>query len=293
MTAIPLNEFDHEMLIHWKRSIGISRTSQSGTREVCHDSCAVDTVGTTHRVLCVMPDRTPAGEVPRLYHIWGERRFAGPGGETATGVASPPLRSKPVGLVPSGYERGARWLASVLIVFSSGCEGRPDPRRAPVQDPADIDLVLESEISDAADGVDFGDAAFVLRDGRQRIFVPLASGTEIAVFDATGVHIQTFGRQGEGPGEFQAAAPVASDAADSVWIWDPIQRRASVFSPALEMVRTTVFLYHPRAFLPDGTLLVTETVRHPDLIGFPAHRVGRDGTVLSSFGQTPPEYRPD
>ena len=72
--------------------------------------------------------------------------------------------------------------------------------------------------------------AMRLSDGR--IVVANAGSGEIRVFDSDGVHLESWGGQGDGPGEFGAMAPASLElwAGDSLMAREPFQRRLSVFS---------------------------------------------------------------
>lgn len=101
-------------------------------------------------------------------------------------------------------------------------------------------------------------AAVTLRDGR---IVLANSGTnEIRVFDASGTHQATWGRTGEGPGEFTALAGVASWPGDSIVAWGTQARTIAVFDSGGIVGRS--FVLHaddrpkePRAILRDGVVL--------------------------------------
>jgi hypothetical protein len=51
---------------------------------------------------------------------------------------------------------------------------------------------------------------------------------EIRIYDASGAHVRTMGRQGEGPGEFQGIASVVAQG-DSLLVFDNWLRRISIF----------------------------------------------------------------
>jgi hypothetical protein len=52
---------------------------------------------------------------------------------------------------------------------------------------------------------------------------------ELRLFSATGEHLQTYGRKGDGPGEFRSLAAAFEYAADSLAAWDSRLRRATIF----------------------------------------------------------------
>ena len=72
--------------------------------------------------------------------------------------------------------------------------------------------------------------AMRLSDGR--IVVANAGSGELRVFDSGGVHLESWGGHGDGPGEFGAMAPASLEpwAGDSLMAREPFQRRLSIFS---------------------------------------------------------------
>lgn len=72
--------------------------------------------------------------------------------------------------------------------------------------------------------------AMRLSDGR--IVVANTGSGELRVFDSDGVHLESWGGQGDGPGEFGAMAPGGLEPwpGDSLMAREPFQRRLSIFS---------------------------------------------------------------
>ena len=100
--------------------------------------------------------------------------------------------------------------------------------------------------------------AATLPDGR--IVVANTGTNELRVFDAAGVHLTTWGRAGEGPGEFTALAGVATWPGDSIAAWDARSRVISIFDSGGILGRTFVLESddrpdEPRLVLGDGTVL--------------------------------------
>ena len=52
---------------------------------------------------------------------------------------------------------------------------------------------------------------------------------ELRVFDATGVHMRTFGGESGGPGEFARLTNLTGVSGDTVWAWDARNRRVTAF----------------------------------------------------------------
>ncbi len=72
--------------------------------------------------------------------------------------------------------------------------------------------------------------AMRLADGR--IAVANTGSGEVRVFDSDGVHLESWGGQGDGPGEFGIMAPTELELwpGDSLMAREPFQRRISIFS---------------------------------------------------------------
>lgn len=109
-------------------------------------------------------------------------------------------------------------------------------------------------------------------------------GARVALFDSTGAWVRDFGRSGEGPGEY--TAPLALSArADTLFVWDPLQRRMSRFTAAGVFVGSDPLPHwsggHRFAAVDDGWLLETEwgQLMDPAPAAGAVVRTGRDGTA--------------
>lgn len=80
--------------------------------------------------------------------------------------------------------------------------------------------------------------ATVLSDGR--IVVANRGSQELRAFDAAGVHLATWGRRGEGPGEFNSLLAVADWQGDSLVAWYSQRERLSVFDLDGNFGRTVI-----------------------------------------------------
>ena len=76
--------------------------------------------------------------------------------------------------------------------------------------------------------------AHPLRDGR----LLLSDGRSVAVFGADGAFGGQFARSGQGPGEFAFVGALWQTAGDSIWVFDPSNRRLSRFTPSLSFARS-------------------------------------------------------
>jgi len=101
--------------------------------------------------------------------------------------------------------------------------------------------------------------AVVLPDGR--IVVANAGTNELRVFNGAGVHLATWGREGEGPGEFMDLTGVDTWPGDSLVVWESRSRAISVFDSRGMFGRSFVLEsgrdrpLEPRSVLGDGSIL--------------------------------------
>jgi hypothetical protein len=73
---------------------------------------------------------------------------------------------------------------------------------------------------------------------------------EIFVFDQRGKFIRKFGRMGGGPGEYQLLGPVHPFAGDSLFVFDALALRATIYAPGSDRVAYTVRLPEPNLSFP-------------------------------------------
>jgi len=100
--------------------------------------------------------------------------------------------------------------------------------------------------------------ATILPDGR--IVIANTGSNELRVFDSAGVHLATWGREGEGPGEFTNLAGVASWPGDSLVAWNRWTWVISVFDAEGVLGRSFSLdsdarPLEPRAVLKNGGIL--------------------------------------
>jgi hypothetical protein len=81
--------------------------------------------------------------------------------------------------------------------------------------------------------------AAVVRLSDGRIVVADAGSSQLRYFDASGTHIRSVGRAGDGPGEFQFLSRLWKLGADSVAAFDNAHVRVTVFDPQGSLVRST------------------------------------------------------
>lgn len=103
-------------------------------------------------------------------------------------------------------------------------------------------------------------------------------------FNSTGALVESFGRQGSGPGEFRSVDR-AGWLADTLWVADGRQPRMTLVSPQHQLIRTVPL---PLSLLPPGT----DTTSHPQLLK--ALGLYADGSqlILGMISPAPGATRP-
>jgi hypothetical protein len=158
-------------------------------------------------------------------------------------------------------------------------------------------IVLDSVIlSDSSTDGHFSESASFSEGRRGDIYV--VSGVEparILHFSAQGEFTGSFGRLGEGPGEYGIAVPPVVSIGDSLNVFDVRRRRWTVLSPSGSHVRTMPIPLMPTPLtpLPDGRFVLNGNPGTREAAGYPLHLFDRDGALLTSFGTDAPALRPD
>ena len=151
------------------------------------------------------------------------------------------------------------WLLSVGLVGLFACQEAPPPSGATTvrRDSAGIALVTSAAARspgwyrvDSVPELDLGGSgdpadefsgtviAVELRDGR--IVVANQGTSEVRFYDAKGARLNTVGRKGSGPGEFERIASLSVGTGDSLLVFDRSTRRLSVIAPTGEIVRSAM-----------------------------------------------------
>ncbi|MCH7935442.1 MAG: hypothetical protein IIC36_15735, partial [Gemmatimonadetes bacterium] len=137
-------------------------------------------------------------------------------------------------------------------------------------------------------------------DGRTAVLDFLTR--EIRIFGRDGQHILTFGREGDGPGEFRGPARMSVVHGDSVVVWDLDGRRISVFSDRGDFGRSFAFSSFDwnglaaagvAGWFLDASFVVTHTLQAGDLsrsLGIATaqwHLAGADGEHVRQLTALP------
>lgn len=115
------------------------------------------------------------------------------------------------------------------------------PILAPHADTLDFSLSAEPVLtigSTDGDAEQWGRVAGVLRLPSGNIVVADEMNHRLGLYDGSGRHIASAGREGEGPGEFRIVMPPMHCGGDSIQVWDPALDRLTVFAPDLSESRT-------------------------------------------------------
>jgi len=96
----------------------------------------------------------------------------------------------------------------------------------------------------------FGNVMSLAVDGEGRIYVADSQASEIRVFSPEGECMRTFGRSGEGPGEFTLLAGIAWQPPGFLWAIDSIRERFTVFDSLGTILATHPMRLGPAASHP-------------------------------------------
>jgi hypothetical protein len=127
----------------------------------------------------------------------------------------------------------------------------------------------------------------VVRDARGRFLVAGAiPPTRILVYDTSGRLLTTWGREGDGPGEFRSIGRLVRLPGDSLLVLEGGARRATVLDAAGQFSRRFVLPFDVVDFtvLTNGQWIASGMAFTTSGVGFPLHRLTRDGAIESSFG---------
>ncbi len=117
----------------------------------------------------------------------------------------------------------------------------PDPRHLllaallplaalPAQQPVTVRAPLLTIPADGTGRHAIGAITHALRLGNGTIVIADNGDRHLHFFDAKGAYLRTTGREGGGPGEFRSAGWIGECARDSVFVFDRMQNRVSVFA---------------------------------------------------------------
>lgn len=94
----------------------------------------------------------------------------------------------------------------------------------------EVDQIIGGDVDD--DNYFFYQPSDLALDGQANLFVLDQKGFCIKKYNSDGVHLGTFSRHGEGPGEMQRGYRIAVDVKGNVTLYDMSLRRISYFNNA-------------------------------------------------------------
>lgn len=144
----------------------------------------------------------------------------------------------------------------------------------------------------------FGAIANVQVDGRGRVLVVDMRAGAVRVLNSNGAYVTSFGRTGDGPGEFRLPTQVAISPDGAVFVLDAQNGTITELTAEYTYTRT-IRLSHSMSSV--RTLLVGQDRIHMSGVGASAPLRGRaihtfsrtDGRHLLSFGALPPAAAPE
>ena len=128
------------------------------------------------------------------------------------------------------WEPGLLFLIG-MVVFA-GCVTRSDVEEQ-------LDSVKRTELTEvfrlgaaeSSDAVVFGNISDIGVTSDDQLLVADSDAKVIYVFSESGDSLHTFGRPGNGPGEFESIRDMDIGPGDSVFVWDGRRSRLLVFEP--------------------------------------------------------------
>lgn len=181
---------------------------------------------------------------------------------------------------------------ATLALLSVGLLGSGMPVEAPTCPDCEVQLDLHVRLGESeGEGVIGGVMTVeVLSDGRY-VLAYAESDAGFLVFSPEGSFIESVGRRGQGPGEFQFVRWLRTSR-DHLHVIDPQLGRRTVLSADFRVLRTVALTLplEPLAdvlMLNDSTMLLNAHVRSRRATGHLLHTMIGGGTLFSSFGEDP------
>ena len=118
----------------------------------------------------------------------------------------------------------------------------------------------------------------------------LVSGTpqmsDVLVYDSMGRYVDTWGRSGEGPGEFRYVFDLMLLPGDSLLVLDRSLQRVTVLDPDGKYAWSSRHPFRLLEIAPfsDSLWVAAGSATSPDRIGYALHLIRPDGTITESFG---------
>ncbi|RPJ03173.1 MAG: 6-bladed beta-propeller, partial [Candidatus Aminicenantes bacterium] len=145
-----------------------------------------------------------------------------------------------LGAVACG-KTGAEWQGTIQVEDGVTTVQNPAQGIWNLRGSPGLSLVKESQIG-ALDGpaeLTFAGIADIAVNNYGEIYIADRRLAEIRKFDKDGKYILTFGRKGQGPGEFQSIRVLSIDSNGEVIVYDDMLGRVSIFADTGELRTTT------------------------------------------------------
>lgn len=132
----------------------------------------------------------------------------------------------------------ARAFVLLIALLCYGCDRGSSSRNSGAQMVEPV-LLAQSDSS-----VEFSRVLAMEVDSHGKIYAGDQHG-EIVVLNPEGNLVQRFGRMGGGPGEYQMVGPIRAFAGDSLFVFDPMAMRATIYAPGSDRVAYTIRFPEP------------------------------------------------
>lgn len=197
-------------------------------------------------------------------------------------------------------------IAAVLTLVltlptSARSANRQDPSTIVITDTAcatcEVELEFLATLGDVeGDGMLLDDDSLLSRDSRGHFYLCSPGRPYVWIFDSTGRFLHRLGGVGQGPGELFSVSALVVGEDDSLYVFDPRQRRMLVFSPEHEHIQTVPlgFGATPYAALTKPGIVLNAGIHSESRIGYPLHLLDlTEHRIVRSFGSVDGVYRPD
>lgn len=188
---------------------------------------------------------------------------------------------------------GAAPYVAVILLAAAACEPSPIVQRytpAELADCADCSIRLEliAELGSENDTIWATAFSSALRtaDGQFIVTATDHPGVQL-IYSPSGKLVDTFGKEGQGPGEYQAWTTPYLGPADTVSIVDMFMSRRTIIDASGSRVREhRLPVRFRRATFIGNRMIVQADVPTADKIGYPLHEIdSSNGEILYSFAE--------
>jgi hypothetical protein len=180
-----------------------------------------------------------------------------------------------------GDRKLRRAVLAVLLSVVASCEERSGSQTE-VSTPFNPQFQLDERLAIGDEGR-FGRISDLIADQSGHIYVLDRYLGKVDRFDASGVHLATVGKEGEGPGEFSYPSALAFWGEADLYVYDRSNLRLSRFATegdALTLVKEVRVPFSAGDICTLGDRIFAMGL----LEGYVVHELSSEGEVLASFG---------